>query len=291
VTGSAAGRILVTGATGNVGGPLLRELAGASVSVRAGVRRPERVRAPGVQAVRFDVTDPGTYAAALADVRSVFLVRPPQVGDPGVLVEFLRQAQSAGTRHVVFLSIQGAGRLQFLPHARIEKWLQGSGLAWTSLRASFFDQNLIEVHGPAIRTRSELVMPAGRGRTAFVDAVDVAAVAARVLLEPESHYDRAWTLTGSEALTYGEVAGILTAVLGRQIRYTQPGLAAYLVTAHRRLGLSPPLVAATGMVYTTARLGLAAGLSPDLPTILGRPATTMTEFVRREQAAFQPMEL
>ena len=282
------GWLLVTGSTGTVGGPLLRRLAESSRSVRAAVRHPEAVTAPGVEVMRFDVTDPATHSAVLAGVSSVFLVRPPQVDDPRPMIAFLEQAQAAGVQHVVFLSVQGADRLRFLPHARIERWLQQSGLAWTFLRASFFDQNLVTVHGPVIRQRSELVMPAGRGRTAFVDACDVAEVAAQALLHPGRHRSRAWTLTGSEALTYGEVAAILTAVLGRPIRYTRPGLVTYLATAHRRLGLPPPLVATTALIYTTARLGLAAGLSPDLSTLLRRPATTMSEFAQRERAALRP---
>ncbi len=288
-TGVGDGRVLVTGATGNVGGPLLRLLSAGSRPVRAAVRHPERVTVPGVETVRFDVTDPTTYPATLAGVSSLFLVRPPQVGDPRPMITFLQHAQDAGVRHVVFLSVQGADRLRFLPHARIERWLQQrSSMAWTFLRASFFDQNLVEVHGPVIRERGELVVPAGHGRTAFVDAHDVAEVAAQVLLHPGIHLDRAWTLTGAEALTYDEVADILTTVLDRPVRYTRPGLISYLATAQHRLGLPTSMVVATALIYTTARLGLAAGLSPDLAAVLGRPPTTVSDFARRERVALLP---
>lgn len=108
------------------------------------------------------------------------------------------------------------------------------------------------------------------------------------MLDPAAADGHAWTLTGSEALTYGEVAGILTAVLGRPIRYDQPGLLRYLVRARRELDLPPGLVAMTSVVYTTARLGLAAGLTGEVARLLGRPPTTLTEFVRRERAAFEP---
>lgn len=130
------------------------------------------------------------------------------------------------------------------------------------------------------------MVPAGRGRTAFVDAHDIAAIAAQAMLDPAGAAGRAWTLTGSEALTYGEVAGILTAVLGRPIRYTQPGLFRYLVRTRSELGMPRGLVATTSVVYTTARLGLAAGLTDEVSRLLGRPPTTMTEFVQRERAAF-----
>jgi uncharacterized protein YbjT (DUF2867 family) len=279
---------LVTGATGTVGRPLLDALVAAGVEVGAASRRPATPGDPLVTPVRLDFTDPTTYDAAFAGVDTLFLVRPPELARPQHdLFPALAVAREHGLRHVVFLSVQGVERLRVLPHARIEEWLRASGLQWTFLRASFFDQNLITVHGPAIAQRDELLMPAGRGRTAFIDAHDVAAVAARAMLEPAEAAGQAWTLTGSEALTYGEVAGIMTAVLGRPIRYRQPGLLRYLVRAHRELNMPPGLVAMTSVVYTTARLGLAAGLTGEVARLLGRPPTTLTEFVRRERTAFE----
>lgn len=280
----------MTGATGNVGAPLVAELSRLGVEVRAASRRPPASSDPQVQPVTFDFTDVDTYEAAFAGVSAMFLVRPPQLGNVARdLAPALERARSMGVSHVVFLSVQGVERLPILPHARIEAWLRDSGLGWSFLRAAFFDQNLTQVHARAVRERDELVMPAGRGRTAFVDAEDVAAVAAQVLADPQRHGNAAWTLTGSEALTYGEVAGIMTAVLGRPIRYRQPGLLKYALRAHRDLGLPPAMVAATSAVYTTARLGLAAGLSSDVERVLGRPPTTMAAFIERERAAFGPV--
>lgn len=290
--------ILVTGATGTVGSRVLAALTRRGLPVRAAARRPAAaVGDPGVEAVgvaelvepvRFDFLDPSTFPETFRGVQTMFLVRPPALGRLADLEPALWFAADAGVRHVVLLSVQGAEKLPVLPHARLERWLAFSTMTWTFLRPSFFDQNLITVHGPAIRRYGELVMPAGRGRTAFVDAVDVAEAAATVLSEPDLHRDRAYTLTGSEALTYGEVAGILTAVCERPIRYAQPGLLRYLRRAGKELGLPQAMVAATAIIYTTARLGLAAGLSDDLPRLLGRPATTMTSFVRREREAFLP---
>ncbi len=281
--------ILVTGATGNVGAPLVDALARQGVSVRAGSRHPGQADDPLIDPVRLDFTDPSNWDDAFTGVEALFLVRPPTLTKPKRdLFPALARAVELGLRHVVFLSVQGVEKLKVVPHATIETWLRESGLSWTFLRASFFDQNLIAVHGPAVRERNELIMPAGRGRTAFIDTYDIAAVAALALTEPQRHRNRAYTLTGSEALTYGEVAGIMTAVLGRPIRYTQPGLVRYALTAHARVGLPIDLVAMTSVIYTTARLGLAAGLTDDVSTILGRSPISMTEFVDRERAAFAP---
>lgn len=283
--------VLVTGATGNVGAPLVAALADRGVDVRAASRHPAPSTSASVETVAFDFTDPATFDSAFTGVQTMFLVRPPALANPTRdLFPALEHASTLGLRHVVFLSVQGADRLRIVPHARIESWLRSSGLDWTFLRASFFDQNLVSVHGAAIRERDELLMPAGRGRTAFVDAQDVAAVAAAAMLEPERHRHRAWTPTGAEALTYGEVAGIMTAVLGRPIRYTQPGLVSYAIRATRELGMAPQLIAMTSVIYTTARLGLASRLTDDVHSILGRPPVSMSEFVRRERAFFERRE-
>lgn len=244
--------VLVTGATGNVGRPVVLGLLAAGRRVRAAVRDPAGVSGDpelaGAQAVAFDFTDPLTWAAAFVGVRVMFLVRPPQLSNwQRDLLPSLQAARRAGVRHVVFLSVQGAEKSKVVPHAGVEKWLRtagaaesttpGSGMDWTFLRPSFFMQNLSTTHRCDIRDRDEVFVPAGRGRTAFVDASDIAAVAVEVLTHPADHVGRAWTLTGSVALTYDEVATALTRELGRPIRYRRPGVFRYARHARRALDM------------------------------------------------------
>lgn len=161
-------------------------------------------------------------------------------------------------------------------------------MRWTFVRASFFHQNLSTTHAADIRDLDAIMVPAGRGATAFVDAEDVGAVAAAALLDPVGHADRAWTVTGPRALTYDEVARILTAELGRPIRYPRPGLPTYLVHARRQLGMPWGMVAVTAAIYTTARLGLAAGLTDDVSRVLGRDPIDFAEFAHRERGVWVP---
>ena len=104
-------------------------------------------------------------------------------------------------------------------------------------------------------------------------------MAALVLSDPSPHAGRAYTLTGSQALTYADVAAIMSNELGRPICYTQPGLLRYASHAHTELGLPAALVVATSIIYTTARLGLAATTTTDTADLLNRPATTVEQFV------------
>ncbi len=281
--------ILVTGAAGNIGRPLVRELLSTGSAVRAALTRTDAPppELTGSEFVAFDFTRPVTWGPAFDGVRTMFLLRPPQLSrvkrDLLPAVEF---GARNGLRHVVFLSLQGADRNRVVPHARVESALRASTLDWTFVRPSFFMQNLSTTHRQDV-VDGHLLVPAGAGRTAFVDAFDVAAVAAAVLREPAAHVGKAWTPTGPEALTYAEVAAELSRALDRRIAYDRPGLVRYARHAHSALGLPWTMVAVTAAIYTIARLGLAGGLTDDVQTVTGAAPGSFAEFARREAAAWQ----
>lgn len=132
-------------------------------------------------------------AGAFDGVDRLFLVRPPAISDTRRHVNpAIDAARPAGVRHVVLLSLLGAEKNPILPHRRIEQHLEAAGPAWTFLRAGFVMQNLSTTHRPEIRDEGVIAVPAGRGKTSFVDARDIAAAGAIVLAEP-GHRNRAPT--------------------------------------------------------------------------------------------------
>lgn len=282
------GPILVTGASGNVGSAVVRSLTDRGARVRTTGRPGSAATAgDGDEVVAFDFTDRVTWARAFAGVETMFLVRPPVIGNvKRDLLPAVAAARQAGVRHVVFLSLQGAEKNKVVPHATVESWLRGSGMSWTFVRASFFHQNLSTTHAGDIRDRDQIIVPAGRGATAFVDAEDVGAVAAAALADPDAHRNTAWTVTGPRALPYDQVAAILTHELGRPIHYTRPGALRYVRHARKVLGMPWGMVMVTTAIYTTARLGLAAGLSDDVRIVLGRDPIDFAEFAHRERRAW-----
>jgi uncharacterized protein YbjT (DUF2867 family) len=130
-------------------------------------------------------------------------------------------------------------------------------------------ENLTSTHLTDVRDRDEIMVPAGTGRTAFVAASDIAEVAAAAMLDPAAHRDRAWTPTGPQALTYAEVAAILSDVLGRPIRYPRPGALRYARHARGVLGMPMGMVLVTTAIYSVARFGKAGGLTDDVRTVTG----------------------
>ncbi|MEU4366758.1 SDR family oxidoreductase [Micromonospora chersina] len=281
--------VLVTGATGNVGGAVARSLHAAGTPVRvAGTDMAAlRWQFPDVPAARLDLRDPSTFDAALRGASGLFLLRPPQIARVGPTLNALVDAAARrGVGHVVFASVTGADRNRLVPHHRVETHLLAAGLPYTILRPGFFAQNLADAYGRDIREDDRIYLPAGRGRVAFVDTRDLGDVAATVFADPVAHGGAAYTLTGPQAFDFDEVAALLTEVLGRPVRYQAAGVAGYLRhLRRRRTPLTQALVQA--VLHTGLRRGQAERVDPTLPRLLGRPPRTLRQYVQDHRERWQ----
>ena len=219
--------ILVTGATGTVGGALVSRLSSAGAPVRALVRTRERgdnLRGFDVDLAVGDYDDPEALRLAVRGVERVFLVtRPgPRMAEQELAVVRAVQ-EEAPQAQVVKLAAAGVDAddpppVRFLAaHRQVVGGLADAGLATTVLAPTSFMQNLLG-QAASVQDQGVLYGAAGDGALAHVDARDVAAVAAHVLTS-DGHVGATYTLTGPEALTYAQVAEAFSAVLGRQVRY------------------------------------------------------------------------
>ena len=280
-------RILVTGATGTVGTPLVADLRDSGALVRVASRTPETARdrfGDDVEYVEFDLARPETWGCTLESVDRLFLLIPPDAGvDP--VREFVDAADRVGVSHVVTLSILGAEKLPVLPHRRVEKHVEGRGPDYTFLRASWFMQNLSEIHRREIVEHDELFVPAGDGVLSFTDARDVAAVAAVALTEP-GHENRAYDLTGPDALDFHAVATVFSGVLDREITYESPSRLAFARHMYAR-GEPLGFVAFMVLEYSVVRLGFSGRTTDTVEAILGRPPTALRAFVEDYREEFQ----
>ncbi|MEO7911941.1 MAG: SDR family oxidoreductase [Roseiflexaceae bacterium] len=283
--------ILVTGALGTVGAEVVKLLRQSGRSVRAAGTRPSAIEqrfGSHVEATWLDFGKPESFGAALAGVERIFLMRPPAISNVRrYIFPVINAAKQAGVQQIAFLSLIGVEKNWVVPHYKIEQHILKSGLDYTFLRPSFFMQNLSSTHRDEIKDQNEIFVPAGRGKTSFIDARDIAAVAALALTE-DGHANRAYDLTGAEALDYSQVAALLTDVLGRPITYRHPGMLRFM--RHQRTKGTPlALAAVMAGIYTTARLGLAARLTGDLRRLLGRAPISFKQYVEDYQACWQPV--
>jgi uncharacterized protein YbjT (DUF2867 family) len=217
--------ILITGATGTNGREVVEQLSAKGVRARAMVRKREGVklpRTPNVEFVNGDFDDASSLDDALAGVERAFLLSPSSAEQVAREANFIRAAKRAGVRHVVKFSILGAdpnspSRL-IRRHGEAEKVLEDSGVAFTMLRPHYFMQNLLWYTDDI---KSQGVFYASLPETykhSHVDARDNAAVAVAALTEP-GHEGKVYHITGPEALTYCDVAEMLSQAIGKKARY------------------------------------------------------------------------
>ncbi|MFI8998783.1 NAD(P)H-binding protein [Streptomyces sp. NPDC053542] len=278
---TATGTTLVTGATGTTGCRTAARLTAAGHRVKAASRRATPV--PGAEPVRFDWYDPATHGAALDGVDRLYLVPPVGDSDPAaVMLPFLRQARAAGVRRAVLLSssaIPEGGPAVGVVHQA----LPGLFDEWAVLRPSWFMQNFTGAHAHAdsIRESGTLLTATGDGRVGFVDADDIAAVAVRALTD-----DRAPNadpvLTGPEALSYDEIAAVMTEVSGRPVVHRR--LSHDQLCAHLAAQVPPEFAAMlAGMDRAIAR-GAEDRTTDAVQRLTGRPPHGFREVAEREWA-------
>jgi len=217
-------KILVSGATGNVGSRVVHELRERGVPVRAFVRERDRaVQMLGhdVELAVGDFGEPGSIQAALDGMDGVFLAcsnQPQQVEYENRVID---AAEEAGVRRIVKLSALGAAfgsPVAFWDwHARIEDHLRASDVPFVILRPTFSMANLL-ASAEAVKYTGKLFAPAGDAGVSMIHPRDVAALASVALLE-DGHEGKWYTLTGPEAITFGQVAGYLRGALGREVEY------------------------------------------------------------------------
>jgi uncharacterized protein YbjT (DUF2867 family) len=276
--------ILVIGSTGTVGSRLAAALARRGETVRCATRKPEAAaRCPGGagRLVPFDLERPETYAAALAGVDRVFLMARPgdEHSDRLALPLVDEMLREGGVEHVVDLSAMGAEERPDFALRRVEVHLESSGMAFTHLRPNFFMQ--VFTTGSllaSIRAAGLLALPAADARLSFVDAGDVAEVAAVALTDPR-HRGRAYTLTGGEALSHERVAQSISEATGRTVTYRPVDENAARFNL-RASGFPPEWVERLVGFYRLVRMGLCSPVSPDVEAVLGRPPVTFREFAR-----------
>jgi uncharacterized protein YbjT (DUF2867 family) len=139
-------------------------------------------------------------------------------------------------------------------------------------------QNLSTIHRGDIRDSNEIFIPAGIGKTSFIDVRDIADTAVKVMTEG-GHENKAYALTGNKALDYYEVADIFTHILGRPIVYTNPSIFKFGFRMYNR-GLAVEFIAVMIGIYTRVRLGLAAKVTEDTAHLLQKAPISMEQFVR-----------
>jgi uncharacterized protein YbjT (DUF2867 family) len=280
--------ILITGASGNVGKEVLRQVAASGAKVRAAFQTANKAaRAPsGVEIATVDYNQPETLHTALKGVDRVFLVGPPAQNLVALERNAVDAIKQAGGAHIVKLSAMG-GRAAIYPrqHAESEEHIKSSGVPYTFLRPNGFMQNLVNYNAPTINTQNAFYGCQGESKVSHVDLRDVAAVAVKALTE-DRHAGKTYTLTGPRALTNAELAQILSDDLGREIRYIDLPAGQF---KQALVGAGLPEWSANAMIdlQQLYRNGGASAVTNDVEQVLGRKPRSFEQFSRDHASVFQ----
>jgi uncharacterized protein YbjT (DUF2867 family) len=278
--------ILVTTA-GKVGGEASRLLAERGEPVRVLVRDPAKapvLQQAGIEVAIGDLAVPGTLDQALQDVTAVILVSPAV---PAQEIAVIEAAARAGASHVVKVTSKASADSPIARRrgqAAIEAALTASGLGWTLLRNNGYMQNFLMM-APAIARTDSFAAATGDGRVGHIDARDVGAVAAAIAAAPASHAGRTYWPTGPESLSSGEVAVILSKVLGREITF-RPITFEEQRQAMISADLPEPVAEDNARALALSAGGEADYVTTDVPDILGRPARSFEQFATEYATAF-----
>ncbi|MBB6670350.1 NAD(P)H-binding protein [Cohnella nanjingensis] len=263
---------LILGGTGKTGRRVAERLAKQGLPVRIGSRSGEP---------SFDWENPATWLPALKDVRAVYIAFYPDLAVPGAAAAigtFARLAVGRGVRRLVLLSGRGEEEAQLSEQA-----LKDSGAEWTILRASWFCQNFSESFLQGMVLGGEVALPADEVTEPFVDADDIADVAAAALTD-DRHIGQLYELTGPRALTFAEATAAVAQASGREIRYTPLTHEAFLAMLEEQQ-VPGEYVALLSYLFSTVLDGRNAHLTDGVQRALGREPRDFAVFANTAAAA------
>jgi uncharacterized protein YbjT (DUF2867 family) len=280
--------ILVTGATGTVGSEVVKQLASLGQNVKASVHTQSKANKfkdqNGIDTVSIDFYKPETIADAFRHVDRVFLLTPPSPDMTNLYSTLITEAKKNDIKYIVKLSVIGAdiepgitiGRL----HRQEEKIIEESGIPYTFLRSGAFMQNFVNFFGQTIREQNAIYLPVGEGKVSFVDVRDIAAAAAALVINNHAQDEnKAYDITGQEALSYAQAAEVLSKELGRKISYIDiPEESAR--KGMKENGMSDWLVDGLLEIYAIIRAGHAAQTTTSIEEITGRKPILFSQFVK-----------
>ncbi len=287
-------KILITGATGNVGKELIKALDNlkSDYEIVIGSHSTTSVQRilgefPNRILRKVDFTDPECFEAALENIDTVFLLRPPHLADISKYFDpFFCAMKKAQVNKIVFISVQGVENQTKIPHFKLEKLILEHQLEHVFLRPSYFMQNLTSTLLTDIQQMNKIFIPAGKLKFTWIDARDIGKVAARVLIDFDLYKNQILEITGQEVKNFEEVASEMSEVLGREILYDNPNLCSFYLRK-KKLGVPNPMIFVMIMLHFLPRFQKQTNkLTTVVKDITGDDPGLLKDFLKREIKVF-----
>ncbi|WP_216330995.1 SDR family oxidoreductase [Rhizobium sp. X9] len=268
------GKILVIGSTGTIGTPLVKALLAKGESVKAASRSGKA--ADGAEGVRFDYTDASTYADAFDGVDRLFLILAG--GRLDAIDALTPVVEEAARREVkiVFLSVFGVDADDSIPYRQIELKIIASGVPYVILRPNWFADNF-HTYWKAGIEHGEIAVPAGEGKSSFIDVRDIADSAATALTS-NAFDGKAFNLTGPRAIGYGEAAAIISQAIGKPVSYG-PVSDEVFIGILTGAGVPKDYASFLASIFHPVREGWTSAITGDVETLTGHAPRSLEAYV------------
>jgi uncharacterized protein YbjT (DUF2867 family) len=288
--------ILVTGASGNIGSEIVKQLLAVApaVSIKAAVHSRQNVKkvkdGDRVKVIPIDYNESDTLRQALKDVDKLFLLTPDVPNAVHLASNAVTEAKKAGIRHIVKQSVMGAdleadvGTMRL--HRQVEEIIEQSEIPFTFLRPNEFMQNFINFHSPSIKGNNAFYIPLEDAKVSLVDVRDIAAVAVKSLTDEDLHKNKTHLITGPEALSYHQVAEILSNRIGRKINYVNIS-DEEARAAMKEIGMSDWLINTVSELSDYFRKGKASEISSAVEEVTGNKPISFSQFANDYVDAFR----
>ncbi len=285
------GKILITGATGQLGGEVVRQLLTKTpaTNIAVLVRDAAKAEAFGKQGIETrigDYNDYGSLAKAFQNTDKLFFVSGNDI--PNRLVQHknvVKAATAAKVGHIVYTSFQRKNESSDSPiafvadaHIKTEQWIKASGLTWTILKNALYTDGLPMFIGDKVLETGVIYFPSGEGKTSFTLRKDLAAGSAAVLTS-EGHENKSYEFSSDSSLSFGEIAALLSKLTGKKIVHISPSLSEYKETL-TKAGVPAPIVGLLAGFGEGIRQGEFDFPDTKLARLIGRETGTVEEFLK-----------
>ncbi|MGV1818046.1 SDR family oxidoreductase [Agrobacterium sp. CG160-95] len=276
------GKILVIGSTGTIGTPLVKALLAKGESVKAASRTGKA--AEGAEGVRFDYTDASTYTDAFDGVDRLFLILAG--GRLDAIDALTPVVEEAARRKVkiVFLSVFGVDADDSIPYRQVELKIIASGAPYVILRPNWFADNF-HTYWKAGIEHGQIAVPAGEGKSSFIDVRDIADSAAAALTST-AFDNKAFNLTGPKALSYGEAATIISQAIGKPVGYSAVSDDVFIGIL-TGAGVPKDYAAFLASIFYPVREGWTSAVTGDVETLTGHAPRSLETYVADHVAALK----
>lgn len=290
-------KILITGATGNVGFEVIRFLyeINTTYQIVAGVRNLEKAKEvfadyPKLEYVYFDFENADTFETSLKGIDRIFLLRPPDISDVDKFIRpFIIQMKKMNVEEIIFLSVQGAEKSRVIPHNKIERLINEFELNYIFLRPAYFMQNLTTTLLGDIKTKRGVFLPAGKARFNWIDIENIGEAGAILLNRFEEYKNQTFEITGSENKSFEKVICLINAVTQKPVRYINMNPFKFY-RMKKREGMVRGMIIVLILLHFLPRFQKEPAISDFFERLTGKKPTDLKTFIDREKDKFEKIE-